>query len=338
MSIEFLSGRQLSKAILKVIDGENIRCAVAFWGETLVDSLQTKSCIAIRLRKAKIVCNLAMGGTNPRAIRALGAPDKPEIRHDDNLHAKVYLSDAGMVVSSANASANGIGVTHGPAAFIEAGSFFPPQSKQWAAALVWFDNLFNDAAIVDEKTLVRAERLLSSQWDLRERPHLPGSLFDFVARNANGFKSIGFVITETETTEEEREIVRKDAIKKNPGEKDAVNAIDDNWMYIDWEHKDISLWPHTFISMHLNEDRELVEVCGGEVKFCSSEKGYVLADGIHWNQIRKLMPHGAPLLSMIKQTDGETAWNLLRAESEETGGVMFPNAQELARALAMLDG
>ncbi len=50
-----------------------------------------------------------MGGSNPKELRALGAPDNRRIKHLRGLHAKVYLSNKGLITNSANASNNGIG-------------------------------------------------------------------------------------------------------------------------------------------------------------------------------------------------------------------------------------
>lgn len=83
-----------------------IYCIVAFWGrgaERLFGSMDHK----ISSGKVKIVCNLTMGGTNPKVIADL-REKHIEIRHNPNLHAKVLWTDKGVIVGSANASANGL--------------------------------------------------------------------------------------------------------------------------------------------------------------------------------------------------------------------------------------
>ena len=75
-------------------------CAVAFWGDG------AKSMVSTRFR-ARIICNLASGGTNPAEIERLGLA---KTRQMDDLHAKVYIGRTEAVVTSANASANGLGL------------------------------------------------------------------------------------------------------------------------------------------------------------------------------------------------------------------------------------
>ena len=84
---------------------EEIRCIVAFWGAGALDlfcDVPEK-----RRKKTRVVCNLTMGGTNPRVIEELR---KAEIRvkHNPHLHSKVYWTNKGVVVGSSNASANGL--------------------------------------------------------------------------------------------------------------------------------------------------------------------------------------------------------------------------------------
>lgn len=98
----FLAGDALSDAIRKVLAEPGARCAVAFWGagsETLLTGSD-----------ARVVCNLKAGGTNPFALRKLQVA---ELLQCDDLHAKVYLGSDHAIVTSANASANGLGLEAG---------------------------------------------------------------------------------------------------------------------------------------------------------------------------------------------------------------------------------
>jgi hypothetical protein len=78
---------------------------VAFWGTGALDlfcDVPKK-----RRKKIRIVCNLTMGGTNPRIIEDFRKKGFL-VKHNPHLHSKVYWTDKGVVVGSANASANGL--------------------------------------------------------------------------------------------------------------------------------------------------------------------------------------------------------------------------------------
>jgi hypothetical protein len=102
--MEFLHGEKLDQAIRSIFRGRSIRCAVAFWGRGAETELMPGPTSDWR-----IICNLRMGGTNPDVIRKFWKADQSRVRQCDVLHAKVYLNDTRAVVTSANASTNGLG-------------------------------------------------------------------------------------------------------------------------------------------------------------------------------------------------------------------------------------
>ena len=107
MPIRFLDGRtDITEQVQHLFrDAKEIYCIVAFWGtgaETLFNGMSQ-----IKVKRTKIVCNLTMGGTNPNVIENLKNKGF-HIKHNPTLHSKVYWTDAGVVVGSANASANGL--------------------------------------------------------------------------------------------------------------------------------------------------------------------------------------------------------------------------------------
>ena len=150
-----------------------------------------------------------MGGSNPQELKSLGAPTNPRIKHLRGLHAKVYLSDKGLITSSANASNNGIGFL-AVAKLVEAGSFHSPQSEAFRSAVRWFENIWNCASVVDEFALDQAEKA----WE--RKTHIAGplnngitsnprSLFDAVANDRARFRGVGFVFTTGNATVEDRD-------------------------------------------------------------------------------------------------------------------------------------
>ncbi|WP_139150786.1 phospholipase D family protein [Halofilum ochraceum] len=77
----------------------------AFWGKGAPEKLLGSS---THMKQVRAICNLALGGTNPDAVQDL-LDRGVYIRHNSNLHAKVYASAHRAIVGSANASANGLG-------------------------------------------------------------------------------------------------------------------------------------------------------------------------------------------------------------------------------------
>lgn len=146
--MSLLSGEKLREAIVRVSGGGNVSCAVAFWGRgasNLIGPLQH--------RTVRLVCNLSTGGTNPDAIKELidlGA----EVRQIDRLHAKVYIGDRRAVVTSANASINGLGLEGNDlAGWIETGVEVPAED-----ALPWFDGIWTQGRPILDQDIIDARR------------------------------------------------------------------------------------------------------------------------------------------------------------------------------------
>lgn len=108
---EIINGPQLSAALAKAIPlSEDIGLAVAFWGHGAGRRLGLPPGV-----KARILCNLAMGGTNPKAIKEIRrlAPEA-ELRQLDTLHSKIGFAGMGLsFVGSSNMSTNGMGLEGG---------------------------------------------------------------------------------------------------------------------------------------------------------------------------------------------------------------------------------
>lgn len=98
-----------------------------------------------------------MGGTPKAALIELGAPTNPRLLVRDGLHAKIYVSDRGAVIGSANASKNGLGFVPGDSGrLIEAGTFYPAGTPAYRAASAAVDELIDAAKPVDSNDVDRA--------------------------------------------------------------------------------------------------------------------------------------------------------------------------------------
>ncbi len=262
---EFLQGDPLSAAIRNVMRGRRRRCAVAFWGagakEALFGTGRAPS-------SARVVCDLSMGGTNPAELMALGAPTNDAVRHVPGLHAKVYLSDRGAVVGSANASENGIGFSAG-AGLVEAGVLLAPGTRAHAATAEWLDALFEGADVVDQTALdacTEAWRRRSSAGRGRSEAvePRPRSLLDAVRADPARFRGIGFVFTDGSTSRRVRDlgsqtILAADAAAAAPALTDEDRSELPVWpaghVFSGWSRQDLSGWPERFVCAHRGSSR-----------------------------------------------------------------------------------
>lgn len=154
------SGKVISRAISELLDRENVkpaRFAVAFWGRSSEFHLKGA---------CHIVCDLLSGACNPETIRALRRRPHCVVLHLDGLHAKVVVTSAGAVVSSANMSTNGLGSEGADASgTIEAGYLISADTKEFSEVEAWFDTIWAEARPITEQDLALAQR----KWESKNR-------------------------------------------------------------------------------------------------------------------------------------------------------------------------
>lgn len=154
------SGRAIAEKIQTLIDegvSEQVRLAVAFWGAGADYQLRGR---------CQIICDLESGACNPAVIRSLMKRPHCVVLKLSGLHAKVVISAAGAVVSSANMSTNGLGAEGADASgTIEAGYFIGKTSADYKRIATWFDDVFGKATQITELDLARAQE----KWDFRNR-------------------------------------------------------------------------------------------------------------------------------------------------------------------------
>ena len=167
-AIKFLAGaeeiRKEVQTLIRIHKSDKSICiAVAFWGSGAQDILAHEKAF-------RVICNLRGGGTNPAVIRELGKKSNVEVRHLDNLHAKVVLADSGAIVSSSNFSTNGLGIEGNAANALREAGIFIAEGHNDAVNLIarWFDDLWQTATHVSDTDLDRASRLWSARKALSE--------------------------------------------------------------------------------------------------------------------------------------------------------------------------
>lgn len=194
----FLVESNLSKKIQEIAKGADLRCAVAFLGDNRKVLNLPKS--------ARIICDIWMGGTSAEALKSFGAPTNENLKHFRNLHAKIYLSNLGLVTSSANATLNGIGSLGHRPQLREAGTYHTASSQAWHDASEWFDELFQRAEPICDNELQLAEQRHSFNRHY-EHPEiqLSGPL-SWIMNYPDHFEKngVGFNLCNSTTTDEER--------------------------------------------------------------------------------------------------------------------------------------
>ncbi|MBU2834066.1 phospholipase D-like domain-containing protein [Acidithiobacillus ferriphilus] len=229
--------KYLDKVSNLIKNGRKIRIAVAFWGaesESLFDGFSGKY--------LQIICNLSMGGSNPIVIEKLMAMKNAEIRQLDQLHAKLVLSDKGMVVGSANMSANGLGFEGKESdGFFELG-IYTTDSILLTEAVHWFDKKWNKARTIDERDVELAKKA----WLRRRsfRPPQKNNLKEksgLLEMNIADLKdrSVYFVIYRNSALEEAKRYLDKvsDREELSGGKLDIYSGWDDG--QLPREHGDI---------------------------------------------------------------------------------------------------
>ena len=323
---EFLSRRALSARIQEIVRGDDARCAVAFLGKGAADFLGgTDGAVT-----PKIICDISMGCTSPHELLSLGAPDTPSLKHVKGLHAKVYISDRGLIVGSANASDNGIGfaIEH-EAGLVEAGVFHPPETSVWREASAWFDELYGEA----EPMSVDALESARTSWRVgprgESRAPRTGSLLDLVRAKPQHFANVGFVFTGIASTSEQREAARKAATDKLGEEAGAPSM---SWpagrAFCGWDDEDLAQWPSFFFEFWV--PKSSLKVIAHDLVYREWETGSILTA----KQSGWLSELGVrtPSLKEVRNQDAELARRIA-----EKGGVVFPSGYALREQLERME-
>lgn len=158
----FLTADNYLKSVENLLDeSKTIDIAVAFWGQG------AELLIPQAGKKLRIVCNLSMGGTNPKVIKYLQTYSSVEIKALNRLHAKVMIGDQQGIVGSANCSANGLNYEGDElTGWYEAG-FRIADAAQLEHMRTWFDSLWAEAQPITESMLNDAAHIWSQRSQTR---------------------------------------------------------------------------------------------------------------------------------------------------------------------------
>lgn len=143
-----------------------ILVAVAFWG-------QGAQGLFLPEQKLRLLCNLAAGGTNPDVIQDFRKRKQCDVKHNSRLHAKIVITTAGAIVSSANLSANGLGTGELEGGWHEIGVSIEPSEFDYEQVLNRFWELWCDTETAEVSPEdIAAARLV---WDRRRHVDPPAA-------------------------------------------------------------------------------------------------------------------------------------------------------------------
>jgi len=193
MTYDILNGPELMNRLKEEIEnGGAVDLAVAFWGQGALKTLGLENG-----QRARLICNLASGGTNPSEIRKLIAAGI-NVRMHNKLHAKI--GSVGKVFSflgSSNMSANGLGYEGGElTGWDEANIAFVGEEPSVHSR---FQELWGQSLMVAEQDLIEAE----NKWRLRRTQNImnaedegvkPKSLWSAIQKNDDRLSSMPCVV------------------------------------------------------------------------------------------------------------------------------------------------
>lgn len=149
----FLASTDYQQAVTSLAaEEEELLAAVAFWGKG-ADALvcpQTG-------QRARLICNLDSGATNPHVIKALRKKPGVTIRQSDRLHAKVIAGKNKALVGSANVSANGLNLEGSEQSWWDEAGLMTEEPAQIAAIHLWFAAQWEASRDISDKDLQLAQ-------------------------------------------------------------------------------------------------------------------------------------------------------------------------------------
>jgi hypothetical protein len=235
---EILGGPAAEREIKNLLSAcSRARLAVAYWGSGAVARLGLGA-VRTRTVDIEITCDLMSGACNPNEvvelIKLFGAD---RVRTRDGLHAKAWITDAGCVLGSSNASANGLGhEADETLGLIEANLSFPGMPQpMWAAWEGWYEaSARTDSVPIDDEMLKEAHERWAARRAVRDGPlassRSGGSLLAALRDNPGRFRDKPLKVSIYEhdgySPEAERGVEEAKAEYKDTGGRGTLDAYE----------------------------------------------------------------------------------------------------------------
>ena len=248
MTSKYLTGADLNAKIRKTLQQPNPRMCVAFLGHDWVSALFSGKPPA----DLKVICDLEMGVTTKQALSNFNAPNNKRLRHlpDVELHAKVYLSDEGAVVCSANASQSALNNSKR----IEDGVWFSSDDPSHEKIANEFASRWQEPKKIGKKELKKAPLFIPKGSDSPSESS-PKTLLELLKSNPAALHGIRFVFSNSENDRDVEDsafdMAKKQAVLNE--DFDAPNLTKKGCSFFTkWERPE-KKWPILFIHVHRGE-------------------------------------------------------------------------------------
>lgn len=253
MPSAFLTGKKLTAKIVETMSGKKPCMCVAFLGPDW-----TRHIFAGKPPKnLKVICDLEMGVTSRQALEELNAPNNKNLRYlpKQEMHAKVYLSNLGAVVCSANASTGGLAKSER----IEDGVWITADEAAYLDIKENFLARFEKSKKIDRKALNSTPIFASrGSGSIDAKGHC--TLLKLLRTDPSAFKGIRFVFS-NETVHKE---LKDNAWKQveyvtNAGEVPVISipSRQRSDFFAGWKVSE-SEWPALFLSIHRKRNGKFV--------------------------------------------------------------------------------
>lgn len=134
-------------------EAKEAKIIVPFWGDGAIAALALKP----RIESIKaIVCNIESGACNPTVIREL-IEIGYNVRSHERLHAKLVLTDSGVLVGSSNISANGLGFEGSEILYNKEASIYSNDRSIVTSTIKWVEDIYLAAHDISNDDLAKAD-------------------------------------------------------------------------------------------------------------------------------------------------------------------------------------
>jgi hypothetical protein len=163
--------------------------AVAFWGAGSIEELGLDK----RKKPFRVLLDLSAGATNPWVVKTLLDLQPKGVRHVHRLHAKAYIGEKEVVIGSANASANGLGLEGTEATRWTELGMLTNDKKMMKDTADWFEFLWDSAKKPTPAKIEKAKATWMNNQKKRPRDSAKGKgILEAAIANPARFKNIGF--------------------------------------------------------------------------------------------------------------------------------------------------
>ena len=200
--MQVLSNRKLAQKIRSICaESGPRRFAVAFWGKNIPAKLFPNG-----TKNVEIILDVAMRGTTKDALEALGVPNASNVWVVDGLHAKLWISNSGALIGSANASANALGGDLNGGKLQELGVWIDAKADRigYRAACAEFERLKSAAHLADSKDLERATNSMPQHMTWNSTKNSGNSLLNLVEGRPEDFGNTLFVFGDMRVSNEDQ--------------------------------------------------------------------------------------------------------------------------------------